>query len=61
MFNENAVSTDIVSAALETALGAGGQARAGGVYRLECFDNHHPNFVGHVGCTGLSAAIRTAT
>lgn len=40
MSNENAVSTDIVSAALETALGAGGQARAGGVYRLECFDKY---------------------
>lgn len=38
MFNEKATSADAVGAALETLLGAGDEARAGGVYRIECRD-----------------------
>lgn len=38
MFNEKATSADTVGAALETLLGAGDEARAGGVYRIECRD-----------------------
>jgi hypothetical protein len=35
---ENAKSIDEVSAALNKVLGAGGNARAGGVYTIECID-----------------------
>lgn len=38
MFIENAKSVDAVSAALNKTLGAGENARAGGVYKMECFD-----------------------
>lgn len=38
MFIENAKSVDAVSAALNKTLGAGENARAGGVYKIECFD-----------------------
>lgn len=38
MFIENAKSCDAVSAALNKTLGAGENARAGGVYKLECYD-----------------------
>jgi hypothetical protein len=38
MFNDKAVSSDMVGATLEQLFGAGDKARAGGVYRLECFD-----------------------
>lgn len=38
MFNEKASSADAVGAALETLLGAGDTARAGGVYKIECRD-----------------------
>lgn len=38
MFNEKAVSSDAVGVTLEQMFGAGGKARAGGVYRLECLD-----------------------
>jgi hypothetical protein len=38
MFNEKAKTADAVGAALEKLLGSGENARAGGVYRLECRD-----------------------
>ena len=38
MFIENAKSCDAVSAALNKTLGAGENASAGGVYKLECYD-----------------------
>lgn len=38
MYIENAKSSDAVSAALNKTLGAGENARAGGVYRIECLD-----------------------
>jgi len=38
MAKEQAVSTDVINASLDKALGAGSSARAGGVYRMECFD-----------------------
>jgi len=38
MFNEKAKTADAVGAALEKLLGSGENARAGGVFRLECRD-----------------------
>jgi hypothetical protein len=38
MFNENAASTDTVSAGLVARTGSESSARAGGVFHVECFD-----------------------
>lgn len=69
MFNEKAKTADAVGAALEKLLGSGENARAGGVFRLECRDSdgnlkwsaESHNLVVNVGLQDMNAKYFTGT
>ena len=62
MSNEKAVSSDAVGATLDKLLGASGNARAGGIYKVECRDKdgnlkwtaESPNLVVNVGLQDMN-------